>query len=72
MIVCSCHGLTDRDVRHAFGEGVADPCLAGSGCGNCLPLVDAIAHEVRQQRRAGDEATRSPQSQTAPSDDSRR
>jgi bacterioferritin-associated ferredoxin len=48
MIVCHCHGVTDREIRACVTEGartcadVADVCGAGSGCGGCQALVAEI------------------------------
>jgi bacterioferritin-associated ferredoxin len=51
MIVCHCHALTDRDIRSAIQSGaaspwdVADACGAGTGCGGCFELVEAIVEQ---------------------------
>lgn len=48
MIVCHCHGVTDREIRASVQCGartcadVADSCGAGSGCGGCSDLVAEI------------------------------
>ena len=48
MIVCSCHGITDREIRRLARTGastlraVAETCGAGSGCGGCRASVRAI------------------------------
>jgi len=48
MIVCHCHRITDREIRAAVrrGEipegGCCRALLAGTGCGGCRRLVDAI------------------------------
>ncbi|MCP4870370.1 MAG: (2Fe-2S)-binding protein [Proteobacteria bacterium] len=41
MLVCHCFGITDRDIRAAVRRG-DDATLAGSGCGGCGPLVEAV------------------------------
>ena len=50
MIVCHCHGITDRDVRAAVERGAADlsglarVCRAGTDCRGCLrSLMDLLA-----------------------------
>ena len=54
MIVCHCHGVTDREIRASVQEGartcseVADCCGAGSGCGGCSQLVAEIVHHERR------------------------
>ena len=51
MIVCSCHGITDREIRKHVSEGartprqVAEACGAGSRCGGCRPVVREILEE---------------------------
>ncbi|MEM7203561.1 MAG: (2Fe-2S)-binding protein [Planctomycetota bacterium] len=52
MIVCSCFGTTDRDIRRAYGPGGDRVCPAGEGCGNCQRAVEQIAAEA--QRVGGD------------------
>jgi bacterioferritin-associated ferredoxin len=48
MIVCHCHGVTDREIRASVHCGarncadVAETCGAGSGCGGCRSLVAEI------------------------------
>ncbi len=41
MLVCHCFGVTDREIRAAVRRG-DEVMAAGSGCGGCAPLVDAI------------------------------
>ena len=58
MIVCSCLGITDGEIREAMR---ADrEAMAGSCCGSCLPLVSDIARKLR------DDETRSADSDGAP------
>lgn len=54
MIVCHCHGVTDREIRASVHCGartcadVADTCGAGSGCGGCREVVaEILASEKR-------------------------
>ncbi len=48
MIVCHCHGITDREIRNTVQCGardcseVAEACGAGAGCGGCEALVEEI------------------------------
>ncbi len=54
MIVCHCHGVTDREIRDSVRCGarscddVADSCGAGSGCGGCQELVAEIVASERR------------------------
>ena len=54
MIVCSCHGITDRDLRRDIAADRADRCLAGTGCGNCLPLVEEITRTLASEEQPQD------------------
>ena len=51
MIVCHCHGVSDRAVREAVREGacslrqVARACRAGRMCGGCRPAVKRLIEE---------------------------
>ncbi len=59
MIVCSCHAVSDREIRRLAREGarnaraVAEACGAGTCCGGCRMTVVAILDEVdsAQERR---------------------
>lgn len=46
MIVCSCFGTTDREIRAAFGPGGSQECPAGQGCGNCMSAVEELAQQA--------------------------
>jgi bacterioferritin-associated ferredoxin len=52
VIVCSCHGVTDREIRkHACAGArtprqVAEACGAGGKCGGCRPVVREILEET--------------------------
>jgi bacterioferritin-associated ferredoxin len=56
VIVCSCHGITDREIRKHACEGartprqVAEACGAGSVCGGCRPVVREILEETHSPR----------------------
>lgn len=55
MIVCHCHGVTDREIRACVQNGartaddVADHCGASAGCGGCSSLVADIVHGERRR-----------------------
>ena len=55
MIVCHCHGVTDREIRESVQNGartcadVAECCGASSGCGGCASLVSEIVHGERRR-----------------------
>ena len=56
MIVCSCHGVTDREIRQHACSGartprqVAEACGAGGACGGCRPVVREILEEAHGAR----------------------
>ncbi len=51
MVICSCHGVTDRRVRREIDHGatsigeIAERCLAGSCCLSCHPTLDELLAE---------------------------
>lgn len=55
MIVCHCHGVTDREIIASAQNGastcqeVADRCGAGAGCGGCESLVAEILQGERRR-----------------------
>jgi bacterioferritin-associated ferredoxin len=55
MIVCHCHGVTDRQIRACIQNGacspddVAEHCGASTGCGGCSQLVAEIVHGERRR-----------------------
>ncbi len=58
MIICHCHGISDRELREAAARGestadVARSCRAGSACRGCLPAVQQLLREgaVREAAR---------------------
>jgi len=59
LIVCSCHAVSDREIRRLARAGaastraIAEACGAGSCCGGCRMSVAAILDEVdaAQERR---------------------
>ena len=57
MIVCSCHGITDTEIRRELSAAGQGPCLAGTGCGNCLPLVADIVRKMRNTEGRGAESS---------------
>ena len=48
VIVCHCHGVSDRRIEAEAGLGASDAddlarrCGAGSDCGGCLPLIEDL------------------------------
>lgn len=58
MYVCSCNGLTDRDIRLAIQDGATRPSEVYSGCGrraecgNCMPAVLCLLREACLAARA--------------------
>ena len=59
MLVCHCKCVSDREVREAVREGartrrdVVRSCRAGTDCGGCLGLVDAIIESERSVAAGG-------------------
>jgi len=57
VIVCHCHGVSDRRIRREARRGVACPdelaqrCGAGSDCGGCLATIEDLL--VSTLRTAG-------------------
>lgn len=55
MIVCHCHGVTDREIRACVQNGartpddVGDHCGASTGCGGCAELVEEIVLGERRR-----------------------
>ncbi len=51
MVVCHCNAVNDREIRAQIlagaldAEGVAERCDAGTRCGNCRPVIEAILAE---------------------------
>ena len=51
MIVCQCHGVSERRVRREIEHGaatieeLAEGCAAGSCCYGCHPTLDALLAE---------------------------
>ena len=58
MIVCNCHGTTDREVREAARTGaasceeVARSCGAGTGCKGCLGTIRQLLDRARSSAAA--------------------
>lgn len=48
MIVCHCHAVSDRTIVEEIVDGaesvaeVGARCLAGTGCGACVPRIEAL------------------------------
>ncbi len=53
MIVCHCHGISDRAIRRAVQSGaetrreVSRACGAGVSCGACRPAIREIISTAR-------------------------
>ena len=53
MIVCHCHGVSDRVIRRHVREGAAScalvtrACAAGGRCGGCRPVILEIIETER-------------------------
>ncbi len=54
MYVCSCRGVTDREVAQAIVDGadsvgeIARACGAGSNCGGCWPTLELLLDEIER------------------------
>ena len=52
MVVCHCHAVNDKAIRAEIEAGALDAdslaarCGAGSRCGNCRPVLEAILATV--------------------------
>jgi NAD(P)H-nitrite reductase large subunit len=58
MIVCSCLGITEGEIRDAMA---ADrDAMAGSCCGSCLPLVSDIARRLKNDEPRGADSDGAP------------
>jgi bacterioferritin-associated ferredoxin len=63
LIVCSCTGVTDREIRRLARAGactlreVAESCGAGAGCGGCRPSIRAILRQHAEATREASEGT---------------
>ncbi len=67
MLVCHCHGVSDRKVREALAKGactrfqVMRACRAGSRCGGCHPLIEQLIAEHGALARAAHAPAASPE-----------
>lgn len=58
MIVCLCHGISDRTIRDAVDDGcktvrqVARACGAGTDCGSCKRQVKDLIVTSMERRRS--------------------
>jgi bacterioferritin-associated ferredoxin len=52
MVICHCHAVNDKAIRAEIEAGaldadtLADRCGAGSRCGSCRPVLEAILATV--------------------------
>lgn len=52
MIVCHCHALSDREIRHVIRRGartfarIVEECGAGGRCGGCRPSVEGLLEQA--------------------------
>ena len=58
MIVCHCHGTTDRQIAGAVKQtgacsaaDVRRSCGAGAGCGGCRPTIARILRSLGAVRK---------------------
>ena len=55
MIVCLCHGVSDRKLKSLIDHGarsvreIGEKCDAGTDCGACVRAI----HQLTRQRREG-------------------
>ena len=58
MIICHCHGITDRELLRAGREQAAGRradspvCHAGNACGGCRPLIEELLRHERGDGRS--------------------
>jgi bacterioferritin-associated ferredoxin len=59
MIVCLCRGVADHVIRATIARGgdtrerLVDACGAGTDCGSCVWILDAMLDEVQGADYAG-------------------
>ncbi len=64
MIICSCHGITDKEYLEHLekkGKSTAAPgraCLAGSCCGCCVPTLQALSQHSGARSKTANETQR--------------
>jgi bacterioferritin-associated ferredoxin len=57
VIVCLCHGQSDRDIRRVIDRGassvadVGEGCGAGTGCGKCRETIHDLLEDAGQSCR---------------------
>jgi len=56
MIVCICHGISDRTIDRAIDEGcrsvrqVGRRCRAGTDCGACRASIKSMIRDAKSQQ----------------------
>jgi bacterioferritin-associated ferredoxin len=64
MIVCVCHGLGEHAIRATIAQGhdtrerLAAACGAGTDCGSCARLLDALLDEAQDAGYSAGAASR--------------
>jgi len=59
VYICHCRAVTDQRLRAALEDGARDPvdlgrrCGAGTGCGGCLPALQALLAECGLEPEGG-------------------
>jgi bacterioferritin-associated ferredoxin len=58
QIVCTCYGVTDREIEQAVRKNnlttvdqVVEHCNAGGACGRCKRDIEAIIRRVHNERQ---------------------
>lgn len=55
MILCHCHGITDRDLQRAAqsqgsAQGTSPAAIAGTGCGGCRAAIREVLQAATTAR----------------------
>jgi nitrite reductase (NADH) large subunit len=56
MIICQCNGITEKEIVRAIKrkgatkvEHIQRLTGAGTGCGRCIPVIDRLLEENKQE-----------------------